>query len=545
MVVTLARMKLSLMRHNSPTRRYVSIAAGIAGIGTLIGVLVNAPNQAVSSDLIVLALTGLLFGWIIGPMMSPKAGILRAHDFVLLPLKRTHLGASLLAVCFVGIGPIISAAALMVMVWWAASLGAQTLIVGIPAAILCLILVVAASRFTYALLGSAMHNRLGVEFTAVQYGFLLSLMFVSWMLFQIAGNTVQTLANEGIPGTLARSVLDWVPTSWAINAAEAAAEGNWSTAATLLGALAAFTGILVLATVYLLVPKATTRAASFSRRRRHSLTRVWPKSPLGAVLSKELRQWRRDPWRVLELRTAWWSGIFSGAISWVAGFPEVAPFAAAITAFMSALIAANLYGHDGTAIWQLAATPDKRSIRADVVGRAGALIIKSAPIVALVAVVFIVATGQSWAWPYVLPLSVVFLLNGSGIAVFLSVIGASAGVDPHKRVGPNDTGDNQFQVWMALWMMPVSALPTGIALLVFGLVGMPWAATGIAVLNGALVAWLFLAMTYLRLRDRLPETFARIRYGKEIAAASAPVDTWIDRWEKTAIESNQQIKVGS
>lgn len=545
MVVILARMKLTLMRHNSPTRRHISIAAGIAGIGALVAALVNAPNQAVSSDLLVLALTGLLLGWIVGPMMSPKAGILRAHDFILLPLKRGRLGAGLLAVCFVGIGPIISAAGLLVTVWWAADLSAHTLVIAIPAAIVSLILVVTASRFTFALLGSAMQNRLGVEFTAIQYGFLLSLMFVSWMLFQIAGNTLQTLLNEGLPGTVTRSILDWVPTAWAINAVEAAAEGDWATAVTLLGALTTLTGVLVLATVYLLVPKASSRAASFSRRRRQPFALLRPQSPLAAVIGKELRQWRRDPWRVLEIRIAWWSGIFSGAIAWVAGFPQAAPFAAAITAFMSALIATNLYGHDGTAIWQLAATPDKRSIRADVVGRACALVIKSVPVIAVVAAAFLIATGQAWAWPYVVALSIVFLLNGAGIAVFLSVIGASAGVDPHKRVGPNDTGDNQFQVWMAMWMVPVSALPTGIALLVFGLLGLPWVATGVAVVNGALVGWLLVAMTYLRLRDRLPETFARIRYGKEIAAASAPVDTWIDRWEKTAIESNQQLKVGS
>lgn len=545
MVVTLARMKLALMRHNSLVRRFVGLAAGVAGISAFIAFILNAPSQSVSSDIIVLALTGLLMGWVMGPMMSPKAGILSAHDFILLPLKRSHLGMGLLAVCFVGLGPIVAAGGLAVVAWWAVGLGAQTLIVAIPAAILVLILVVTASRFAYALLGSAMQNRLGVEITALQYGFLLSLMFVSWMLFQMAGNTVATLANEGIPGTLTRTILDWVPTSWAVSAIEEAAAGNWGAAVVWLGALFAITGALVLATVYLLVPKSQTNTASFTQRRQRPLARFLPKTALGAVISKEIRQWSRDPWRVLEIRTSWWAGIFSGAIAWIAGFPEAAAFAAVITAYMTTLIAANLYGHDGTAIWQLAATPDNRSIRADVVGRALALLVKSTPVVAILAVVFIVATGQSWAWPYVVALSIVFTFSASGIAVFLSVIGASPGVDPHRRIGPNDTGDVQFQVWMGLWMVPVAALPTGVSLLVFGILGLPWLAVLVAVINGVLVAWLFVVMTYFRLRARLPETFARIRYGKEIAAASAPAVSILDRWERSAIESNTQVKVGS
>ncbi|QSB06851.1 hypothetical protein [Natronoglycomyces albus] len=545
MVVTLARMKWSMMRHNSNTRRVVGALAGLGGILLFISGHLAADSDAARSDLMVLGLASLLAGWVLGPILSPKAGILRPHDFALLPLSRWRLGAGLMAVCFIGIGPLVTAAAMGTVIWWAAGLAPQAILVAIPGAILTLILIVVVSRLAYALLGTAMLNRLGVEIAAIQYGLLLSTMFVGWMIFQIAGNTIGSLLESGLPGTMTRSILEWVPSTWTVHSIEAAAAGQWTTAVAWLCGLAALTALLAAITVLHLVPKTHSRNTSFGARRRGRLSTLLPSTPLGAVIGKETRQWARDPWRVLEMHTGWWTGLIAGGLAWVAGYVVVAPFAALITAFMAALVASNLYGHDGTALWQLASCPGKQAVRADVRGRQIALLLWNAPAVAVILIVFTAGTGQHWAWPYMVAGSTVLLLAGLGVSIFLAVIAATPGVDPQKRVGPNDTGDLQFQVWMAMWMMPVSCLPTVFAGVIFGIAGAPWLITIVALVNGIAVAWIGGRLAHQRLRARLPETFARLRYGKEIAKASAPNTSLLDKLESSAINSNKQLQVGS
>jgi ABC-2 type transport system permease protein len=370
-----------------------------------------------------------------------------------------------------------------------------------------------------------------------------------WVAVQPALAAMDTLPQVGVQGTAA-TVLSLIPTSWPLLAVDAAASGAWGAAFGWLGAFAALTLATVLVTVRLLAPSVTSRGVR--RRSRPLGSRVFdggrsflPDTPLGAVVGKELRQWWRDPWRGLEVRATLWAGLFIGLLTWSSDyFAFFAPFSGVICAFIMALATANMYGHDGTAVWQTVVGQGPGTARADVRGRQIAILLLSAPGALALSVLFIVFTGEHWTWPYVLTgLAAVFGV-GSGLSLLFSVVALSPGVDPQLRVDANDTGDNQLQVWFSLVAFPVLSAPTLAAAVWLGLQGMPWLALPIALANGALVTWFLGRVAYRRLETRLPEMFTRIRYGKAIAAQAVPGSggSLLDQLERSALATNAETR---
>jgi len=367
-----------------------------------------------------------------------------------------------------------------------------------------------------------------VEIAAVQYGLLIASMAAGWLVISPLVSAVPVFLEAGFVGTLAGEVLGWTPAGWPVRAVEAAAAGDLAAAARWLGLLGAATLIAIGLAARLLTPFVGNRTAL--RRRRVlgaralqdlqvlNRPRLLPGTPFGAVLGKELRTWWRDPWRSLEIRSSIWFGLFLAVFSVIGGIEQLAMLSGIGVALMVALSAANLYGQDGTALWQLVVTQRPSALRADIRGRQAALVVFfGMPAIVLTMLMMVLVAGYGFLIP-VLTTIMALLGAGSGVAVLMTVVGVTPGVDPHRRVNASDAGENPFVIQIALLATMLTVAPT-LAMagtLVFAGLSLPgWftvATVATGVINAVVPAWIFGALAVHRLTTYLPETFARLRY---------------------------------
>jgi ABC-2 type transport system permease protein len=204
-----------------------------------------------------------------------------------------------------------------------------------------------------------------------------------------------------------------------------------------------------------------------------------------------------------------------------------------VVAFMVCLGACNLYGQDGTAIWLTVVGERRSTVSADVRGRQLAVILLFAPPAVLVSAVGVLVSGQHWAWPVLLAGLPAVLGAASGVAIVMSVVGVAPGVDPRRRVGPNDAGgDLGLQAQVAFWATCLLVTPTAAAVVVAAVSGEAWSwvVTVLAgLLNGALGFWLLGQAAVAYLTGRLPSTFVRIRYGRHDGSAATGVLGWVEQ----------------
>ncbi|OLZ61780.1 hypothetical protein [Amycolatopsis keratiniphila] len=525
MVGDLIRLKLTIQRHTLGWKRVLGLVAGVLAAAVTWAVVFVA-EPAARTDVLLLVLACWTAGWMIGPVLTSGAAMLRPEYFTLLPLPRRGLGAGLLAAAFAGVGGVVTTIAALALVPYAlteadgttAIASAATAIVG---AALLVVFVVALSRTVYALLGAAMRTHLGVELAAVQYGLLLSSMTAGWAVVRPVLESVPVFLREGFGAIPARTVLEWTPFGLPLRAAGEMGAGRLFPALGSLAILAAATAVVVAAAIALSTPQVGNRTV---RRRRRPLgsrvltrARRLPSSPLGAVVGKELRTWWRDPWRSLEVRSAIWFGVFIAVYGAIAGVPEIAGLAGVAVALTVALSGANLYGQDGTALWQLVVAESPTAVRADVLGRQlGLTVLFGLPALVLSAAMMAVTGIFAYAVP-ILAVLIALLGVGCGTALLMSVLGATPGVDPHRRVNATDAGENTVGIFAAFQIQLWATAPTSAmaAVLTFAGDSLPtWfgaATIAVALLNAVAGAWLGGVLATRRLAARLPETFAKLR----------------------------------
>ncbi|MGW9554661.1 hypothetical protein ACWGSK_09135 [Nocardiopsis sp. NPDC055551] len=548
MVELLIRLKFTLGRHTKSGTRWLTVILLVGGTASTWFLAVAAASDAVRSSLLMLALAVWAGSWILGPTITNGVGVLRSQYFTLLPLDRDRVGMGLLVTMFAGFGPAMTLVSAAALVWHAHASDPATLFLGLLGMLALVVFSVSLGRLVFRALGAAMHSRIGMEIASLQWGLIVAGLFFGWVAVQPAFVAAGALTERGFGGTTA-TVLAVLPTSWPVLAVDAATAGSWSAAFAWLGAFALLTVVTVLVTGRLLAPSVSTRGVRRRSRplgsgvleRRRSLL---PDTPMGAVVGKELRSWWRDPWRGLELRAALYAGLFIGLLGLLTDIPQVMLFSGVFAVLIMGMGGANMYGHDGTALWLTVVGQDHDTLRADVRGRQIAIAVLIAPPATLLSAAAIVVSGEYWAVPYVLACLLVFVGVSNGLASLLSVVTVTPGVDPHKRVDANDTGDNQVQVWIMLLAVPLLSSPT-LAVLVWGAFqGAPWWSVPVALLNGVLAAWLLGRVAHRRLAGRLPETFTRIRYGKEIARQSLSTTGGglLDRLERGALATNEEIK---
>lgn len=548
MVELLIRLKFTLGRHTTGGTRWLTVILLVGGTAATWFLVSTAAADAVRSSLLMLALAVWAGSWILGPTITNGVGVLRSQYFTLLPLDRNRVGMGLLVTMFVGFGPAMTLVSAAALAWHAYASDPATLFLGLLGMLALVVFTVSLGRLVFRALGAAMHSRIGMEIASVQWGLIVAGLFFGWVAVQPAFVAAGNLTEQGLGGTAA-TVLSVLPTSWPVLAVDAAASGSWAVAFAWLGAFASLTVVTVLVTGRLLAPSVSTRGV---RRRSRPLgsrvlegRRSWlPDTPLGAVVGKELRSWWRDPWRGLELRSALYAGLFIGLLGLLTDIPQVMLFSGVFAVLIMGMGGANMYGHDGTALWLTVVGQGRDTLREEVRGRQIAIAVLIAPLATLLSAAAIVVSGEYWAVPYVLACLLVFVGVSNGLAALLSVVTVTPGVDPHKRVDANDTGDNQMQVWIMMLAVPLLSSPTLAALVWGAFQGSPWWSVPVALLNGVPVAWLLGRIAYRRLERRLPETFTRIRYGKEIARRSLPTNGGglLDQLERGALATNEEIK---
>jgi ABC-2 type transport system permease protein len=334
-------LKFAMLRNSSAgLRRAGWILGALLVVGTWAAAVI-APSDDVRHDVLALIFALWLVGGMLGPVLMSGAGVLRADYFALLPLSRAALGRSLLVSVFVGVAASYVILALLASTWHAASLSPATIVVAVVGSVLAWVLVISLSRLVYGALGAAMRTRLGIEIAGVQWGIFLAAMFAGWMMVSVAFQTVPLLLQNGLPDGSIMVVLDAIPTSWTLLAIEAATAGEFGTAGLWLAALLVVDIVCVAGTIMLLVPRSQRTTPRRARRRSAGLVAgggVLPATPTGAVIMKELRQWRRDPWRALESSTAVWTGAVIGVFALLGGYTAPAgAFAGIVVAIMVAL----------------------------------------------------------------------------------------------------------------------------------------------------------------------------------------------------------------
>lgn len=543
----LISLKLTMLRNSSRGLRIVGWALGGAAVLATWAVGVLAADDGVRYSALCVVFALWWVGGALGPVLTSGAGALRPDYFALLPIPRRTLGRGLLVSVFVSIASAYVLLALLAAVLHAGAVGPGTVAVVLAGAPLTWVLTVTTSRLVYGLLGAAMRTKLGTEIAGVQFGLMFAAMFTGWMVVQVAVESVTGLLTTGLPAGPVASAVDALPTSWMLLAVEAGAAGDWAAAWLLLLALAGLDVVLVLATVPLLVPRSRAVERRAAGRRSPGLVAgggVLPATQVGAVTMKEVRQWRRDPWRALETSSAVWTGAAIGVFALLSGTNvALSAFSGLIVAGMLGLSGCNVYGQDGSAVWQNVVGQDATSVRADVRGRQWAMLVVFVPRALVVSAVFVALSQAWWTLPVLVAAIPATFGAAVGAAILVSAVGVSPGVDPRLRVGPNDaTGNIALHVWVVLLLVCVSVAPTAAVVTWSRLSGEPGlvaAAALVGALNGLAAAWLWGRVAIRYLSTRMTDVFTRIRYGQVFREGrDGGVLDWIER---TTLKGEQDM----
>jgi ABC-2 type transport system permease protein len=420
----------------------------LLGIGTLLCGLIRFEDPSRMVDLLATLGLAWLVGWVMGPIVVRGAGLgLRPEWFALLPLSPRRLAAGLLGASIAGFAPAVTLIASAALVVAAARLGVLPVLVAVPATLLQVALVVLLSRVVVTALSATLSSRRGQELGGLLMAVIIALASGGWSLAAVMG---QQLA-EG-PTEVLAMVLRILPSGWAPVAVAAAGRADWPLAVGALAALAALSGLLLLAWAELLplvMRRPGGRAAGPARGGRAAAgtghpdgrPRLLPAGPTGAVVAKELHSWRRDPGRTLLLLLALLiSGLNLAVPAAAFELPAALPWVGPAAALIIAMGAANVYGDDGTALWLTRMVPGVE--RADVRGRQAAWLLVVAPVTVALTVVLTVVSGQGWAWPWLLAVLPAILGGTAGLMMWVSVTRPVRQKDPHRRAGPFDTGDD-------------------------------------------------------------------------------------------------------
>ncbi len=517
MVGVLIRLKFRVLRHSLRGNQ-----GWFTGVGALFGLLAATVTIVVSTvdfdepgiGVDVLAGLYLLWavGWLFGPVFTGGGDeTLRPEHFALLPLTPRQLATGLLGAAFVGVPAVVTFLAFCGLVLFADGAGVVVALVAVP---LQLAFVVLLSRVVMAGLGAALRSRRGKDLGVL----LAALVGLSGFVAQALFNNFGQVLLDGGSATLS-AVLRWAPSGWAVVAVDAAGTGNWLLALVALAGLAAVCAVLLAVWGVLLVRRTTRVAANQGPREtgtRGGLAQRLPATPVGAVAAKELRLWLRDARRRVSLLTMVIVGTMISVIPAVTeGDTDSLPFAPVAVTVFACLLAGNLYGMDGSALWHTLVTPGAAA--ADVRGRQLAWLLVVGP-VALVLTAVLPGISDPSSYPWVLALVPVVLGGGAGLIMLLSVF---AGYPlPDQKANPFAAGGNPGlvrtaqQVGISLLLGVVSA-PV-VLLLIFGGDNpvLRWSALPLGIAIGAVLFWWWGRIAYRRLAARGPEILATV--GKKI-----------------------------
>ncbi|MFG1792929.1 hypothetical protein [Nocardia sp. NPDC049149] len=450
-------------------------------------------------------------GWLCGPVLIGSSDeTVQPEHLRLLPLSNRQLATGLLAASFAGAAPVVNLIAFGGLIVLAAQLSWAATLVAAVGVVLQLVFVVLLSRVMLAWVGAAMRSRRGKDIGVLLAGLLgLAYYPASWLLSHIS-------VLQDVPPAAA-TALRWLPFGWAPAAVEAAAQGNWLIALLgILGLAALSLGLWQAWSVLLARRLATPMNSTAGTSGAGLLSRVRQTGPTGAVAIKELHAWWRDSRRRATLVPILVVGIMMPVFPvFQGGSSGGVPFAGVTSALFAALAGANLYGYDGTAVWQTLVTPG--AARADVRGRLLAMLVVIGVPTLLVTLILPGALGRWGMYPWVLSLHAAALGTGVCSALILSVI---APYPMPPRTGNPFSGSGNpgcakalIQVAMVFGQM-FAVLPVLIILIIGRLTDLKlieWLALPVGIALGITAALLGARLAEQRLATQGPELLEAVR----------------------------------
>jgi ABC-2 type transport system permease protein len=499
------RMRWRILRHALRGRQagltVVGLLAGLVAAGATVLVAgADFGEPGVSTD--VLASLYLLWtvGWLFAPVLAGGGDeSLRPEHFALLPLSSRQLAAGLLGAAFVGVPAVVTTVAFCGLLVHAAD-GAHV-VVAVLVLPLQLVFVVLLSRVTMAALGAALRSRRGRDLGIL----LTAFVGMSGFLIQLLVRGLGPALVEGDSPVLS-AFLRWAPSGWGT----VAVSSSWPVALAAVAGLAALDLGLLLLWGRLLVRRTTRVTASSVPVR----GRVFgSRTPLGAVINKELRTWARDVRRRVALLSTVVVGTIVSVGPVLSGDGGPSPFGGIALVAFGTLMAGNLYGMDGSAVWHTLVVPGAETI--DVRARQIAWVVIVGP-VALVLAAILPAVSNPVVYPWVLGLVPALLGGGAGLVVILSVF--TAYPMPDQKASPFATGSSPglarglTQIGISLLLILV-ALPVAAVVYVGAAVDstiVEWLGVPVGLVIGGLLFWWWGGIAGRRLVARGPELLAKV-----------------------------------
>ncbi|MBS9803462.1 hypothetical protein J4052_10885 [Bacillus toyonensis] len=523
MVNVLIQMKLSILKHSMNRGRAVLfIMTGLVGlllaIGTILLFSFYPTEQTISKSILYVTFAIWTVGWIIGPMLTGGDEILRPEYFVLLPLNSYKLARMLLGVTFIGVGPLVSFLAFIGLLIYAARISIYTIIVTVPAIILQLVFVVLLSKVIVSIMGEAMKSRVGMEMGAMFIGFIIAFLNVGWYALPVINRIVFSDTT----------LLYMIPSSWTILAVEYAIQSNWLLVFAFLSAITIFCWFLLFIWTTLLT-RSTVRNSKevqgkITNKHYKIVFKIFFETKIGAIITKELKSWGKDPQRGRFLRMGIWIGVFYGIIVTIADIPYFIPWAGVIMIVFTSMFSCNLYGFDGSALWLTLLIPGAE--RNDVRGRQLAWLIAIGPVAILTTIIFTFTSGLTFVYPWVFAVVPALLGGAVGLIVLFSVVNLIPITDPHRRGrGTIISGDdmNASKMFITTWLMLLMVLVTTIPALLVVWLGtslhlqfIQWLGVPTGVCTGVFLAWLFGRIAYKKLERNGPELLFEMKSGMKI-----------------------------
>jgi ABC-2 type transport system permease protein len=519
-VGVLISMKLRVLRHS--LRGAHGAMFGFGAFCGLVAALVctaligfHPGDIRVGADIASALFAVWTLGWLFGPVLTGGGDeTLRPENFALLPIRPAHLAFGLLGAATAGIAPVATLLAFCGLVITAIPLGIVTVLVAALAVVLQLALAILLSRVLVAALGALLGSRRGKDLGVL----LAALAGLSYLPAKYAFEALGPIV-VGQTAPAFTAALRYLPSGWGPTAVVAAAARDWPPVLGWLLALAVLDGLLVLAWSRLLVRRLTVRSSAVGPRRSVAAgARVrrgpLPDSPLGAVVGKELRLWWRDARRRALLLTSILVGAILPLSSTAFSASSFAYLALWIVLF-AALQVGNLYGLDGSAVWQTVVTPGAAHV--DVRGRQWAWLLVVGPVALLAAAVAPALAGSPGAYPWVLALVPALLGGGAGTILLMSVLTpfpmpTQRGGNPFAASGQVGFANIGTRLVLCLLQL-VPAVPVAVLLLLGSLDVLPWAlwlALPVGVLGGVVTAWWWGRIAYRRLEAQGPELLAAV-----------------------------------
>lgn len=521
------RMKLRVLAHGlTGPRAALMVIAAVLGLALAAATVLGTAGVG---DLLAAALGCWLLGWLAAPLFTGGVdGGLRPEYFAMLPFTPATLTRNLLITGFVGVGPAISLVAFSGLLVLGGTLGVGPAAVAVPGVLVQLAVVVVASRVCAGLIGEATRTATGGMLVALPWAVLVALgcqlAIVIYALGGI-GTDFHTPGGGFSPGLA--GLVRALPSGWGVVAVEAAAQAQWWVAIGAMVALCALVvGLLKLWSV--LMARRITGAVTPVRRVAVALVdldRLFPRTPLGAVLRKELRSWGRDRLRTFFMAFAVFFAVAYTTVPLLVGLTAYLPWTGAVFAVMAAAASANLYSADGSALWLTVMVPG--STRADVRGRQAAWLLVVAPLTVLLTVGGLVAAGQGPVWPWALAVTAAVLGAGAGYIVAVSVLAPVRMPDAHRRTGNPavDGGNFTGLVFGMLGTGVAAALPAaGVVLagVLLDVAMLQWLGPVVGLVTGAGLAWVLGRVAYRRLDASGPELLLRLRTGRVLQHGVLP-----------------------